>query len=190
MYIRKKTSIKIVVSILLLFFFGITIYHYLNKNFSNVSVDLTTGSIEMHDFHRVSNKNGKKVWEIFGKQVKYSPAKDLASVENAELTFYSEKRGKIRLSSKSADIYLKDSDLNKIDLSNNVLLEVGDEFKAVAEKAYFFHDENKITVPGEIKIFSQMGEITGIGLDADITNQIINIKSDVHSVLNQEKGKL
>lgn len=140
-------------------------------------------AITLNKFHRSETKNGKKLWEISASSGQYLPENQSAIVENATLLFFQEDGKVIELAADQAKLTIEDANLNNAEIEGSVKVTFNKEISLSTDEAVYDRLNNLVTAPGLVKIESDMIEIIGEELEADLNKQEFILKRNVSSVI-------
>jgi len=154
----------------------------------NGTPNLSAGFV-LNEFHRSLVKDGKTVWEVFGKRGRYNPLGNVAEVEEPRLTVTQKANDKATLIAARAILSLTGTDLAKAELFDDVVVTYKDDTTLKAQYATYDKTTNTVTIPDIVEIDSSMASISGKMLDGDLENQIFTIKRSVTTIIKPRGTK-
>lgn len=211
MKLTRKQSIALALAILIIFFIisialvdddtnrGITDLNTppndssRSKNGSNAPTpslsegEQTGPALTLNRFHRAETKDGKKLWEISASSGSYLPEDRSALVKDANLIFFQKDGKVIELEAEQAKLVIEEANLNKAEIEGNVKVIFDKKVELTTEQAVYDRISNKVMAPGLVKIQSDMIDITGEELEADLNGQQFMLKKEVSSVIKPRK---
>jgi len=143
-------------------------------------------TFSLKDFHRSETKDGKTVWEVKGKNMKYFPEDNIVQIDNGTLWFFNSADETITLTCGQARLLIVDASLKQADTYDGVKLVYNDRVTITARKAVYNKEEGSILAPGKVRIVSDNMEITGNKLRANVETREITLLQNVASVINPE----
>jgi len=184
---------------------GIVIYVHNSARIPSSSSSLTRESVEgaqgltvsqtpgsaigfvLNDFHRSAVKDGKIVWEIFGKRGRYDAGQNRAEVEEPRLNVNRENGETINLTAKRADLTLTGTELLRAELFDDVVVVHKGETTITTDRAIYVKETETVEMPNYVKVENPLFSIYGKRLDGDITKQEIHITNGVKSTFKPRK---
>lgn len=145
--------------------------------------------IIMKRFHRSEIKDGQTLWEIEGAYGQYFPDQQAAEIQQARLQVYREPNRSIILEADRALLTIDGTDLSKAELFDGVTLVDQQGVTATTEQATYDRSTGTLTSPGVVQINSDLVDITGRILEADVDEQIFHLKRNVESVIRPTEHK-
>jgi LPS export ABC transporter protein LptC len=137
----------------------------------------------LNEFHRSLVRDGKTLWEVFGKKGRYNPLGNVAEVEEPRLTVSRKEDGNATLSASRAVLTLSGTELAGAELFENVVVTYKDDTTLRTSHAIFDQATNTVQIPTRVEIDSKMLLITGSALDADLNAQEFKITKGVKTVI-------
>jgi LPS export ABC transporter protein LptC len=162
-----------------------------DKSENPIAQALIGSRLQLRDFHRVSVKDGKLLWEIDAKEAEYYAREGVTHVTDAKLLIY-KKDGKIQIQSKSAKLYLTLQKLNKAELSGESIIDLGNGTSLLTDLALYDMQTGEVSAPGSVSVQGKGYLIKGKGLVADVNRQVVRLLADVNCKfeVNAEAPKL
>lgn len=108
-------------------------------------------SQRIQQFRRVKVKDGEKVWELTAREAEYFQDEGEVVISGPELAFYGGKTGDVALRGNEGKVFLKDGDVEKIEMGGGIEVTVGEYF-VETEKAIYFENINSIVAPGMVNL--------------------------------------
>ncbi len=143
----------------------------------------------LNEFHRSLVRDGKTLWEVFGKKGRYNPLGNVAEVDEPRLTVSRTEEGNATLSATRAVLTLSGTELTGAELFENVVVTYKDDTTLRTSHAIFDQKTNTVKIPTQVEIDSAMLLITGNALDADLTAQEFKITKGVKTVIKPREVK-
>ena len=135
----------------------------------------------LNDFHRSATKDGKIIWEVFGKKGRYDPARNQATVDEPDVTVNQENGDTVKVKAGKADLTLTGSDLLKADLYEHVVAVYQNETTMRAERAVYIKASNSVEIPVPVEVEGPLFSIKGKNLKANIETQEFVMTDGVRS---------
>ncbi len=152
------------------------------------TVNVSSGFV-LNEFHRSLVKEGKVVWEVFGRRGEYNPSSHIAAVQEPLLKLYDEKHGNVQVSAQRAELVLSVTELSKADLYDKVVITHKADTTIKTNRATYNRSENTIDVPSPFELDHPAFTLLGSRLHADITTQVIKITNGVQTTLKPKAGR-
>lgn len=141
----------------------------------------------LNDFHRSAVKDGKVVWEIFGKKGRYDAGQNRAEVEEPRLNFNRDNGETINLTAKRADLILTGTEILRVELFDDVVVIHKNETTIKTDRAIYTKETETVEMPNYVKVENPLFSIFGNKLDGNITDQEIHITNGVKSTFKPRK---
>jgi len=145
------------------------------------------GKFILGEFHRSETKNGRTVWEVKAKSGQYYPESSTAKLNGATLWFYKKEGELVRLESGSATLYLDGNSLVKADTTDGVTLNYNDKLTLTTDYASFDKEKNIVHAPGQVLIKTELLDISGESMQANVETQEVTIERKVKTVIRDLK---
>ncbi len=145
----------------------------------------TTGGVGfvLNQFHRSLVRDGKIVWEVYGKRGSYDAPNNIVRVEEPDLTVNQKNGDTIKLTAGRADLSLVGAELSTADLFDRIIVVHKGETTIKAERATYNKASGQIDIPVPVEVDGPMFNLKGNKLTALTEPQEITISGGVHSVI-------
>jgi LPS export ABC transporter protein LptC len=143
----------------------------------------------LNDFHRSAVKNGKIVWEIFGKRGRYDAGKNRAEIEEPRLNVNRENGETVNLTAKRADVELTGTEILKAELFDDVVVIHNQETTIKTDRAIYVKATETLDMPNYVQVENPLFSIFGKKLHGNITDQTIEITHGVKSTFKPRQKK-
>ncbi len=137
----------------------------------------------LNQFHRSLVRDGKIVWEIFGKKGVYDAASNKAHVDSPDLTVIRDNGDIIHLTADRADISLAGTDLSKADLFDNVVVTYKGNTTIKTSRASYDKTTGRVEIPVPMELDGPMFNVQGNSSVALVEPQEITIRDGVHTII-------
>lgn len=217
MYLSRRTSLVIAVSALVLFFIVASIFLVLegraktipssstlqaatpstptiaiNQNLITPSNDTATKldtNFSLKEFHRSETKDGKKLWEIFGAEGQFLPQENAVQISKARVNLYKSDNEQIDVRADKAKVFLLGAGIGKAELESNVVITLNQVNTLKTEALVFDKTNSSVFAPGNVKITTELMEITGQVLNGNMEKNVFELKKNVVSILKPRVKK-
>lgn len=142
-----------------------------------------TGIFTMHEFHRSEIRDGRKLWEVKGKQAQYSPENSSVTITDADLSLVGKTGKEGRLQTKKATLFMQGPSLLKARLQNGVTAIYDGTYTLTSDEAECDRSSNTVVIPGRVKVESTGIELSGDSLRADTEGQKFVLSGNVVTIL-------
>jgi len=143
----------------------------------------------LNDFHRSAVRNGKIVWEIFGKKGRYDAGKNRAEIEEPRLNVNRENGETVNLTAKRADIELTGTEILKAELFDDVVVVHNRETTIKTDRAIYVKATETIDMPNYVQAENPIFTMNGKKLHGNITDQTITITGGVRSTFKPRRKR-
>ncbi len=149
----------------------------------------TSAGFVLNEFHRNLVKDGKLVWEVFGKRGQYAPGSSIATIEEPVLTYRDPQKGDIRVASKYAELTITLTDISKAVLSEKVVITAKDGTTLKTNRAIYDRGPNVVELPAPFELDHPAFRLLGASLRAKVEEQEIRVTGGVHTTLKPKAGR-
>ncbi len=137
----------------------------------------------LNQFHRSLVRDGKIVWEVFGKRGSYDAPHNIVRVDEPDLTVNQKNGDTVKLTAGRADLSLTGTELSTADLFDRIVVVYKGDTTVKAERATYNKASGQIDIPVPMELDSPMFNLKGNRLTALTEPQEITISGGVHSVI-------
>jgi LPS export ABC transporter protein LptC len=137
----------------------------------------------------IPGKDGKIVWEIFGKKGRYDAGKNRAEIEEPRLNVNRENGETVNLTAKRADIELTGTEILKAELFDDVVVVHNRETTIKTDRAIYIKATETIDMPNYVQAENPIFTMNGKKLHGNITNQTITITGGVRSTFKPRRKR-
>lgn len=141
----------------------------------------------LNDFHRSAVKDGKIVWEVFGKKGRYDAGQNRAEIDEPRLNVNRENGDTINLTAKRGELILTGTELLKADLFDDVVIIHKGETTITTDHAIYIKETETVEMPNYVKVENPLFSIFGKRLHGDVAAQTMRITNGVKSTFKPRK---
>lgn len=141
----------------------------------------------MNEFHRSSVKDGKLVWEIFGKKGRYNAGSNTAEVDEPRLTVVRDNGDTVTLNAKRAELALSGAELLKAELFEDVVVVYKGDTTIKTQHAVYEKATEIVEIPTPVEVESPLFTIKGQRLKGNVSSQEIIMTNGVKSTFKPRK---
>lgn len=143
----------------------------------------------LNDFHRSAVRNGKIVWEIFGKKGRYDAGKNRAEIDEPIVNVNRDNGDTVNLTAKRADVELTGTEILKAELFDDVVVIHNKETTIKTDRAIYVKATETIDMPNYVEVEHPIFTIYGKKLHGNITDQTIEITNGVKSTFKPRQKR-
>lgn len=136
----------------------------------------------IRDFHRVKVDNGRKVWEVSAKEAQYHEDEEMVVVTEPMVSFFLDDGRVVALRGNEGKIYLGGRDLQLVELSGGIEVQLGD-YGLRAEYASYDRRTDLIVAPGEVEISGDTFDVRGQQMEVTVGSQRLVLSGGVETTL-------
>ncbi len=144
-------------------------------------------ALSLDDFQRSETRDGKTIWDVKGKNAKFFPKENAVLITDGRLNFNTQDDKPVFVQGGEAFLTLDGVSLQKAELSKAVTLRFDERIVMQSEVAIYDPIAETIAVPGEVKIESELLEVTGTGMETNLKLQEAHILSNVRSIIKPKR---
>lgn len=141
----------------------------------------------LNEFHRSSVKDGKVVWEIFGKKGRYDALNNNAEVDQPRLMVNRPNGDTVNLTAGKANLQLSGTELLGAELIDNVLVIYKGETTIKTSRAIYKKDSETIDVPTPVEVENPLFSLRGQKLFGKLNDQEFTMTNGVKTTLKPRK---
>ena len=136
----------------------------------------------IQNFHRISIREGKKVWEIAAREARYFEAEGIVVVDDPEVAFYLGEGEVISVRGKEARLSLRGQKVERIVLKGKLEVRFAD-FLVATEEAIYRWQQDRLFSPGVVKITGRGLTIKGEGCEVSMANKKLTLARNVQTTV-------
>jgi LPS export ABC transporter protein LptC len=154
------------------------------------TVDLALEMIEhlpdvaqrIENFHRVKVEGGRKVWEVSAKEARYLDGEAIVSVQEPVIAVFFEEGRTVGMRGRSGKVVLAGKDVDRVEVEGQIDVQI-DQYSIRTEFARYEADNDRIVVPGAVRVESAEVEFDGDGMEIDLGEQRLRVSHNVRMTL-------
>ena len=137
----------------------------------------------IRNFRRVKVENGRTIWEITAQDAQYFEKQDEMVVREPRVTlFVSNGERQAHIAGTEGRLRLEGREVRAVTLRGSVVLQL-DDLRMLTEEATYEREHDLIRAPGQVTITGQTLDVTGRGMELEVTPQHMRLLDDVHTVV-------
>ena len=147
---------------------------------------LPESALHLNDFHRSKIEDGRKVWELFGDEASYFKDQKEAVIKKPKFYYYDKKGEVAETKGEEALIYLKDSELERMELHGGVRVTF-QGYVLNADEANYLPAKDQIVVPSHTTVVGDGIELEGSRMEVELEAKKIRLIQNVKTRIDPEK---
>lgn len=136
----------------------------------------------IRNFHRVITREGRKVLEVSATEASYFKNDKAVEIIQPKVVFYENGERVGEVSADKGRLYLDGTDVQQVEVSGNVLFEIG-RLKVSTEVLNYDRATNHVTAPGMAHVEAAELSMAGTGMTVDMLERSVVIPSGVKMTL-------
>jgi LPS export ABC transporter protein LptC len=137
----------------------------------------------IRNFHRVITREGRKVLEVSAREASYFKNDKAIEILGPKVIFYEAGERAGEVSADKGRLYLEGTDVQSVEVSGNVLFEIG-RLRVRTENLTYDRETNHIVAKGEARVEAAELSLTGTGLVVNMLERSVVIGSGVKMTLH------
>ena len=137
----------------------------------------------IRNFHRVITREGRKVLEVSAREASYFKNDKAIEILDPKVVFYEAGERAGEVSADKGRLYLDGTDVLSVEVSGNVLFEIG-RLSVRTENLTYDRAANQIRAEGEAHVEAAELSLTGTGLTVNMLERSVVIGSGVKMTLH------
>ncbi len=137
----------------------------------------------IRNFHRVITREGRKVLEVSASEASYFKNDKAIEIVDPKVVFYEGGERVGEVSAAKGRLYLDGTEVLTVEVSGNVLFEIG-RLRLMTENLAYDRSTNHITAKGEARVEAAELSLTGTGMTVDMLERSVVIGSGVKMSLH------
>jgi len=144
---------------------------------------LPTVAQHIRSFRRVKVERGRTLWEITARDAQYFDKQDEIVVREPQMTFYlADGQRRARVSGLEGRLVLAGHELRSLTLRGDVTVKL-DDLEVQTGEATYDRARDLITSPGPVRLHGRTLDVSGRGMEVDVTPQHVRLLDEVRTVL-------
>jgi len=141
----------------------------------------------IQNFHRVSVRNGRKVWEIAARDARYFERERKVVVRRPMVRFYLAGGEEIRIAAEEGTVWLDGRELRAVDVQGSIELTL-DGYRVTANSARYERASGRIFAPEGVVIEGKQLAARGDAVEIDIADRRLRLLRRVDMELRPRDG--
>jgi len=137
----------------------------------------------IRNFRRVKVENGRTVWEITAQDAQYFEKQSEMVVREPRVTLFMASGGRqAHIAGTEGRLTLDGREVRAVTLRGSVIVQL-DDLRLVTDEATYEREHDLIRAPGAVTITGRTLDVTGRGMELEVTPQHMRLLDDVHTVV-------
>ena len=165
-----------------------TVREHRVKVLQHLALRLLTGADQrIQNFHRVSMRDGMKVWEIAAREARYFKKEGMVVVYGPEVAFYPNGGEPVSIRGEEGRLYLDGQDIERMTIRGGLEVRFAG-LRLTAEQAIYERREDRIVSPGWVEIAGRGWTIRGQGGELSVGGKRLRLVRKVETVIQARPG--
>jgi LPS export ABC transporter protein LptC len=150
----------------------------IEKNPLQLLDTLPEGALHVKEFHRSEVENGRKVWEVAGKEARYISADKEVVLQKPTFSYYGNKGETLEARADEGHIYMGEKEIDRMEMSGDIT--VGYEgFLLQTDRIVYHREKDQVVLPGKVTVKGEGMELEGLGMTIALQDQRLRVDSKV-----------
>jgi LPS export ABC transporter protein LptC len=136
----------------------------------------------IQNFHRVKVEDGRKVWEVSAREAQYLETEEVVVVVEPVVAVFLKDGRTVSLKGKDGKVFLKDRELQAVDLEGDIDAQFGD-YALRTDRARYEADRDVILAPGTVRITGEGFDLNGERMEVLVAEQHLTLTQRVSMTL-------
>jgi len=147
---------------------------------------LPTVAQHIRSFRRVKVEKGRTLWEITARDAQYFDKQNEIVVREPQMTFYlADGQRRAHVSGSEGRLVLAGRELRSLTLRGDVTVKL-DDLEVQTGEATYDRARDLITSPGPVRLRGRTLDVSGRGMEVDVTPQHVRLLDEVRTVLRSD----
>ena len=147
---------------------------------------LPDSALRIKDFHRSKVEDGRTVWELLGDEASYNRDQREAVVKNPRFIYYGDRGETAEASAEIARVYLKETELEKMQLEGDIEL-LYNGYTLRSQEAVYLPAKEQILMPQRTTLVGAGLELEGSRMEVDLADTKVRLLQNVKTKLEPDK---
>jgi LPS export ABC transporter protein LptC len=140
----------------------------------------------IRNFRRVRIEDGRVAWEIMAEEARYFDKQEEVMVRAPQLTLhFDDGARRAHISGAEGRVSLAGRDLIAVALKGTVIVRL-DDLEVRTDEATYERATDLVRAPGLVTIHGRTIDVTGLGLEVEVTPRQVRLLDDVRTVLRTD----
>ena len=148
---------------------------------------LPEAALHVKEFHRSQVANGRKIWEVAGKEARYLSADKEVVMQQPSFAYFDQKGEILEARADEGHIYMAEKEIDRMEMFGDI--RIGYQgFLLRTDKIVYFREKNQVILPGQVTVKGESLEVEGMGMTIALQEERLRLDSKVKTRI--EPGRL
>jgi LPS export ABC transporter protein LptC len=148
---------------------------------------LPEAALHVKEFHRSEVANGRKIWEVAGKEARYLSADKEVVMQQPSFAYFDQKGEILEARADEGHIYMAEKEIDRMEMFGDI--RIGYQgFLLRTDKIVYFREKNQVILPGKVMVKGEGLEVEGVGMTIALQEERLRLDSKVKTRI--EPGRL
>ena len=131
---------------------------------------LPESALEVKDFHRTQVKDGRKLWEVAGEEVRYLKKDKEAVVKKPRLVFYHKNGEALEVAGDEGRLFFTGQEMERVHIQGALQVNYSGYILRTNELLYV-KGKDRVVLPGKVTVKGNGLELEGIGMEISLQDE-------------------
>ena len=142
-------------------------------------------ALQLKEFRRSKVEEGRKVWEITGREAVYIKADKEAVITGPRLIFYNQNNENVEVRGDQGHIYFNDGKMDRLQLRGGVeILYQG--FVLKTNEIVYYQGKNQVTSKGKVAMKGKGLDLEGVGAEISLNDSKLRLRNKVKTKIRPD----
>lgn len=146
---------------------------------------LPESALEVKDFHRTQVKDGRKLWEVSGEEVRYLKTEKEVVIKRPKLVFYRQNGESLEVTGNQGRIFFSGEEMERVHLEGAMEVNYSG-FILKAHELLYVKGKDMIVLPGRVTLTGKGMELEGVGMEISLHEEKLRLQRQVRTKLEPD----
>jgi LPS export ABC transporter protein LptC len=146
---------------------------------------LPEGALEVKDFHRTQIKDGRKLWEVSGEEIRYLKKEKEAVIKKPRVVFYHEDGDALEVQGDEGRLFFDGQEMERVQLQGEMEVKYSG-YVLRANELLYVKGEDRVVLPGKVSVKGKGLELEGVGMEISLRDEKLQLHQKVKTRFEPE----
>lgn len=139
---------------------------------------LPEGALEVKDFHRTQIKDGRKLWEVAGEEIRYLKKEKEAVIKKPRVVFYHKNGEELAIKGDEGHLFFDGQEMERVHLQGDMQVNFAG-YVLQANELLYVKGEDRVVLPGKVTLKGKGLELEGVGMEISLQDEKLQLHQKV-----------
>ncbi|HWP57218.1 MAG TPA: LPS export ABC transporter periplasmic protein LptC [Candidatus Acidoferrales bacterium] len=158
----------------------------IEKNPLQLLDTLPEAALHVKEFHRSEVADGRKVWEVSGKEARYLQEDREVVMEKPTFAYYNKNGETLEARADQGRIYLAEKEIDRMEMFGAIRVAY-QGFVLETDEIVYHKDKAQVVLPGKVSVKGTGLEVEGVGMTISLRDERLSLNSKVKTRIEPQR---